>query len=72
MTPEQVNDWRIIPRALMGLYGWVCFDTHQWFTSLQDPTNAQQLYANVIWGAAAVWFGLYVKSGGTSRGSSEG
>jgi len=47
----------------MTLYGIVCAHTHLWFTSLPDPTTAQQLYANVIWTAAAAWFGFYVNTG---------
>lgn len=58
-----VNNLRIIPRLLIILYGYICYDTHQWFQTLQDPTTAQQMYANIIWGAAAAWFGLYVNSG---------
>lgn len=63
MTPSELDAWRIVPRLLMGLYGAVCVHTHIWFTGLPDPTTAQQLYANVIWGAAAAWFGFYVNTG---------
>lgn len=66
MTPQQLNDWRVVPRVLILLYGFICWHTHVWFTGLEDPTTPQQMYANVIWGAAAAWFGLYVKSGGVS------
>jgi hypothetical protein len=63
LTPEQLDAWRAVPRLLVLLYGWLCFDTHQWYTSLADPTTPQQLYASVIWTAAAAWFGFYVNSG---------
>ena len=63
LTPDQLDAWRVVPRLLVLLYGWLCFDTHQWFTALPDPTTAQQLYANVIWTGAAAWFGFYVNSG---------
>lgn len=62
-TPEQLDAWRVVPRLLVILYGWLCFDTHQWFTALGDPATPQQLYASVIWGGAAAWFGFYVNSG---------
>lgn len=68
MTPEQLDAWRIVPRILMALYGAVCTHTHLWFTALPDPTTPQQLYASVIWGAAAAWFGFYVNTG---RGSTK-
>ena len=61
---QQVNNWRVVPRLLMGLYGFVCYDTHQWFVALDGPTGVQQIYASVIWGAAAVWFGMYTNTGG--------
>jgi hypothetical protein len=63
VTPQRLDEWRIVPRLLMTLYGIVCAHTHLWFTSLPDPTTAQQLYANVIWTAAAAWFGFYVNTG---------
>jgi len=44
-TPEQLDAWRVVPRLLVILYGWLCFDTHQWFTALGDPATPQQLYA---------------------------
>lgn len=66
MVYKSVNHWRIVPRLLLCLYGYICWDTHQWFTSLEIPTTPQQLYANIIWGAAAAWFGLYVNTKGGS------
>lgn len=63
-TPEQFNKWRVVPRVLVFLYGYICYQTAEWFTSLQAPTTEQVAYATVIWGAAAAWFGLYVNSGG--------
>jgi len=35
------------------------YDAHFWFKTLPDPTTAQQLYMNIIWGASAAWFGFY-------------
>lgn len=59
---QSVNEWRVVPRILAGLYGWVCYDTHEWYIALSDPTGHQQMYATVVWGAAAAWFGLYTGS----------
>jgi hypothetical protein len=63
MDPEQVNKWRIVPRLMLCLYAYICLDTHIWFMSLEAPTTQQQIYASVIWGAAAAWFGFYVNTG---------
>ena len=64
MSPETFNKWRIAPRILISLYGWICYDTHQWITGLPDPTTQQMAYATLIFGAAAAWFGLYTSTGG--------
>ena len=66
-TPEDLERWRIIPRALIALYGVICLQTHQWFISLEDPTSPQQLYASVVWGAAAAWFGFYTNTGRSGK-----
>ena len=63
ITPQALDQWRVVPRLLIALYGYICWETHQWFIALDDPTNPQQLYASVIWGAAAAWFGFYTKTG---------
>lgn len=64
MIFKHVNNWRVVPRILVAMYGYICWDTHQWFTALPDPTTNQQIYASLIWGAAAVWFGFYVNTKG--------
>ena len=61
ITPEYLNKWRIIPRALMVLYGWLCVETFLWFTTLADPNNAQGIFSSAIIGAGAAWFSIYVR-----------
>ncbi|MCH8505062.1 MAG: hypothetical protein LAT50_12145 [Ectothiorhodospiraceae bacterium] len=60
---EVMDAWRVVPRLLMLLYGYICWMTWQWFTALPDPGGEQSAFAAVIWGAAAVWWGHYVKTG---------
>jgi hypothetical protein len=64
VTPEQLDRWRIVPRLLVLLYGFMCWTVADWFMLLQDPTGSQVAFASTVWGAAAAWFGLYVNSGG--------
>lgn len=65
---RQVDEWRIVPRLLIALYGTVCYLAFSWFVGLEDPTAAQTTFATAVWGAAAVWFKFYVDSGrGTPR-----
>jgi len=56
---ECVDRIRLIPRILITGYGYLLYDAHFWFKTLPDPTTAQQLYMNIIWGASAAWFGFY-------------
>ena len=58
--PQFLSNWRTVPRLMMGLYGWMVYDTMNWFTDLADPTAAQAGFVSVIVGAGAAWFGLYV------------
>ena len=60
ITPENLNRWRIIPRGLMVLYGWMCVETFQWFTAIQEPNNAQSIFSSAVIGAGAAWFSIYV------------
>jgi len=60
---KALDNWRIVPRILVTLYGVLCYNVAMWFMSLPDPTSTQAAFASTIFGAAAAWFGLYVKSG---------
>jgi len=61
---SRVNDWRLIPRALMALYGYMSFEVAMWFMGLENPSGSQVTFVSTIWGAGAAWFGFYVNSGG--------
>lgn len=63
ITPEQLDAWRVVPRLLVTLYGFMCWYVAMWFMSLPDPSGPQTTFATAIWGAAAGWFGFYVNSG---------
>ncbi len=63
ITPEMLNEWRIIPRLLVLCYGAFCLYVGMWFMELENPVNAQSVFVSVIWGAATGWFGFYVNSG---------
>ena len=66
ITPERLDAWRIVPRALILSYMGVFYQTCNWFMNLPDPNNAQAGFVSVVVGAGAAWFGLYV-NGGKSR-----
>ena len=66
ITPEKLDSWRIVPRALILSYMVVFYQTCNWFMNLAEPNNAQAGFVSVVVGAGAAWFGLYV-NGGRSR-----
>lgn len=63
MSPDKFNQWRVIPRILVALYGLYCFHVGDWYMALEIPTTEQTAFATVIWGAAAAWFKFYVSTG---------
>lgn len=60
---EVVDAFRLIPRTLMSVYIWFLVDIHFWFKALEEPSTAQQLYANIVWGAFAILGGWYFNTG---------
>jgi hypothetical protein len=65
------DGWRVIPRLLIALYGWMCYNVADWFMALPEPSMAQVTFVSTVWGAAAAWFGFYVNSGhGSSKSAS--
>ena len=63
LTPQILNDWRVVPRLIIVLYGYVFWDVLQWFMDLEDPANSQAMFVSTVVGAAPAFFGLYVNSG---------
>ena len=68
ITPERLDSWRIVPRALILSYMIVFYQTCNWFMNLPDPNNAQAGFVSVVVGAGAAWFGLYVNSTSENSG----
>lgn len=58
-----VNKWRIIPRSMILMYGYIFYEVTQWFMHLVAPNSQQAAFVSVIVGASAAFFGLYVNSG---------
>lgn len=57
------NEWRPVPRLLVGLYIYLFYQVTMWFMGIPDPTMAQAGFISTVVGAAAGIFGLYVNSG---------
>lgn len=61
--PRAINNWRMVPRLIVVLYGWVFYHTLFWYMSLPDPTTQQTSFISIIVGAAAAFFGFYANTG---------
>ena len=71
ITPERLDAWRIVPRALILSYMVVFYQTCNWFMNLSEPNNAQAGFVSVVVGAGAAWFGLYVNGKKSKISNSE-
>lgn len=59
-TAGILDQFRIIPRAVLCAYIYAFYKSTTWFMGLSDPTNAQAMFISTIVGAGAAFFGLYV------------
>lgn len=62
MKPEQLDNWRIIPRFMMIALIVMNFRVIEWFMSLPSPTLEQAGLLSVMTGALTGAFGLFLGS----------
>lgn len=60
---ELVDAYRVVPRGIMGGYGYLVFALTMWFFGLEDPNAAQAAFASIVWGAAGGLTGWYFNTG---------
>ncbi len=65
------DEWRPVPRLLLGLYIYLFYQVTMWFMGLPDPSVSQAGFISTIVGSAAAIFGLYVNSGSKKDGKGE-
>jgi len=63
MSPQQLNEWRIIPRLLMLAMLVMTYLVVEWFMALDTPTLEQAGLVSVMTGALTGAFGLFLGSG---------
>jgi hypothetical protein len=63
MSPQQLNEWRIIPRVLMLAMLIMTYRVVEWFMSIPTPTLEQAGLVSVMTGALTGAFGLFLGSG---------
>lgn len=57
---DQLNQWRVVPRALMAVYMYLLIEASYWFMALPDPNGPQSAFISAVWAVGAAWFGIYV------------
>lgn len=68
IDPKKLDEWRIVPRLMVILYGCLLWAVTYWFMGLVTPTNSQAAFVSTIVGAAGMIFGFYVNSGNKGGG----
>lgn len=63
MSPQELNEWRIIPRVLMLAMLVMTYRVVEWFMSIPAPTLEQAGLVSVMTGALTGAFGLFLGSG---------
>lgn len=63
MNPQELDDWRVVPRLLMIGMLVMTYRVVDWFMSLPEPTLEQAGLVSVMTGALTGAFGLFLGSG---------
>ena len=63
MSPQELNEWRIIHRVLMLAMLVMTYRVVEWFMSIPAPTLEQAGLVSVMTGALTGAFGLFLGSG---------
>lgn len=60
---EVIDAWRIVPRIILGAYGYLVWFVINWFIIIANPVTGQTALAVSIAGSIPVVIGLYQHSG---------
>jgi hypothetical protein len=63
ITPETLDQWRVLPRILMFTMIVMTYRVVEWFMELPDPSLEQAGLVSVMTGALTGAFGLFLGSG---------
>lgn len=63
ITPETLDQWRLLPRILMFTMIVMTYRVVEWFMGLPDPSLEQAGLVSVMTGALTGAFGLFLGSG---------
>ncbi len=68
-TAHCINRLRVVPRIIVGGYGYLIWDVVQWFMALPEPTTQQAALITTLTGVSVAVFGFYMQGGITKSGS---
>ncbi len=60
---EVLDVLRVVPRLLVTGYGYLVWDTVQWYQALPEPSTQHTALVSAIVGASAMVFGFYTNTG---------
>lgn len=63
MIAEAMDYYRLVPRAVLIVYGTMVWTVLEWFMKLPTPGTEHTVLVSTVIGASAVVIGLYQKSG---------
>jgi len=63
VNPQELDDWRVVPRLLIIGMLVMTYRVVEWFMSLPEPTLEQAGLVSVMTGALTGAFGLFLGSG---------
>ena len=63
MNPQELDDWRVVPRLLIIGMLVMTYRVVEWFMALPEPTLEQAGLVSVMTGALTGAFGLFLGSG---------
>ena len=60
-----LDDYRILPRAMMAAITIMCFQVTSWMMSLDDPTLEQSGFCSIIFGCFSACFAVWLGKEGS-------
>lgn len=60
---EAIDALRVVPRAIVSGYGFIVWESLQWFWYLPDPNTQQAAVLSAVIGAAGAATKFYVETG---------
>ena len=63
ITPQLVNEWRILPRVIVALFMYLCYWVASWYMNLGDPSTQQAAFVSTVFATVPMVFNFYCQTG---------